>query len=126
MVESVVVISDQSPVGKNSAVEAIRIGSGFTALGEFIDCKIVFTGDAVYLFNKNCDPEAVGMDPLEFRLKNLKDKRMIRVLKAVAKEFGWIQAKVPSGRGFGIATGIDAGTYVAHMQRWRWTKRQDR
>ena len=64
MVESVVIISDQSPIGRNSAVEAIRIGSGFTALGEFIDCKIVFMGDAVYLFNKNCDPEAVGMDPL--------------------------------------------------------------
>lgn len=64
MVESVIVISDQSPIGRNSAVEAIRIGSGFTALGEFIDCKIVFTGDAVYLFNKNCEPEAVGMDPL--------------------------------------------------------------
>ncbi|MFX1295575.1 MAG: DsrE family protein [Promethearchaeota archaeon] len=64
MVESVVIISDQSPIGKNSAIEAIRIGSGFTALGEFIDCKIVFAGDAVYLFNKNCNPEAVGMDPL--------------------------------------------------------------
>jgi len=64
MVESVVVISDQSPIGRNSAVEAIRIGSGFSALGEFIDCKIVFTGDAVYLFNKNCEPEAVGMDSL--------------------------------------------------------------
>ncbi|MFX0007985.1 MAG: DsrE family protein [Promethearchaeota archaeon] len=64
MVESVVIISDQSPIGKNYAIEAIRIGSGFTALGEFIDCKIVFTGDAVYLFNKNCDPEAVGMDSL--------------------------------------------------------------
>jgi len=64
MVESVVIISDQSPIGRNSAVEAIRIGSGFTALGEFIACKIVFMGDAVYLFNKNCDPEAVGMDPL--------------------------------------------------------------
>jgi CO/xanthine dehydrogenase Mo-binding subunit len=40
---------------------------------------------------------------------------MIRVLQAVAKKFGWKTAKVPSGRGFGIATGIDAGTYVAHM-----------
>ena len=48
MVESVVIISDQAPIGKNSVVEAIRIGSGFTALGEIIDCKIVFTGDAVY------------------------------------------------------------------------------
>jgi len=64
MIESVVVISDKSPVGRNSAIEAIRIGSGFTALGEFIDCKVVFTGDAVYLFNRQCNPEAVGMDPL--------------------------------------------------------------
>ncbi|MFX1377351.1 MAG: DsrE family protein [Promethearchaeota archaeon] len=64
MIESVVIISDHSPIGRNSAVEAIRIGSGFTALGEFIDCKIVLTGDAVYLFNKYCNPEEVGMDPL--------------------------------------------------------------
>jgi nicotinate dehydrogenase subunit B len=58
---------------------------------------------------------AVGMDPLEFRLRNLKDERMIRVLKAVAGKFGWTPAKVPSGRGYGVASGIDAGTYVAHM-----------
>jgi sulfur relay (sulfurtransferase) DsrF/TusC family protein len=64
MVNSVVIVSEQSPIGRNSAVEAIRIGSGFTALGEYIDCKIVFTGDAVYLFNRYCNPEAVGMDPL--------------------------------------------------------------
>ncbi|MFX0030580.1 MAG: DsrE family protein [Candidatus Hermodarchaeota archaeon] len=64
MIESVVVISDHSPIGRNSAIEAIRIGSGFTALGEFIDCKVVLTGDAVYLFNKYCNPEEVGMDPL--------------------------------------------------------------
>lgn len=56
-----------------------------------------------------------GVDPLEFRLKNLKDKRMIRVLETVAKKFGWSPAKAPSGRGYGIATGIDAGTYVAHI-----------
>jgi nicotinate dehydrogenase subunit B len=56
-----------------------------------------------------------GIDPLEFRLKNLKDKRMIRVLETVAKKFGWTPHKTPSGRGYGISTGIDAGTYVAHM-----------
>jgi CO/xanthine dehydrogenase Mo-binding subunit len=56
-----------------------------------------------------------GIDPLEFRLKNLKDKRMIRVLQAAAEKFGWKPAQAPSGRGYGIATGIDAGTYVAHM-----------
>jgi nicotinate dehydrogenase subunit B len=58
---------------------------------------------------------AAQADPLEFRLKNLKDARMIRVLKAAAEKFGWRSAKAPSGRGFGISCGIDAGTYVAHM-----------
>jgi sulfur relay (sulfurtransferase) DsrF/TusC family protein len=65
MVNSVLIISDQSPVGKNSAVEAIRIGSGFIALGEYIECKIVFMGDAVYLISKNASPEAVGLDNLD-------------------------------------------------------------
>ena len=56
-----------------------------------------------------------GMDPLEFRLKNLQDAKMRRVLQAVAEKFGWTAAKAPSGRGYGVACGIDAGTYVAHM-----------
>jgi isoquinoline 1-oxidoreductase len=56
-----------------------------------------------------------GIDPVEFRLKNLKDDRMIRVLKAAAEKFGWTAAKAPSGRGFGVACGIDAGTYVATL-----------
>ncbi len=65
MVESVLIISDQSPVGKNFTAESIRIGSGFVALGGYIDCKIVFMGDAVYLFNKNASPETVGMDSMD-------------------------------------------------------------
>jgi isoquinoline 1-oxidoreductase len=56
-----------------------------------------------------------GADPLQFRLKHLKDKRMINVLQAAAKKFGWQSIKTPSGRGYGIACGIDAGTYVAFM-----------
>ncbi|MCX6237138.1 MAG: molybdopterin-dependent oxidoreductase [Bacteroidia bacterium] len=56
-----------------------------------------------------------GIDPLEFRLKNLKDERMIGVLKAVAELFGYTPAKNPSGRGYGIACGTDTGTYVAHI-----------
>jgi nicotinate dehydrogenase subunit B len=55
------------------------------------------------------------MDPLEFRLKNLKDEKMITVLKAAADKFGYTPAKNPSGRGFGIACGTDAGTWVAHF-----------
>jgi len=56
-----------------------------------------------------------AMDPVEFRLKNLKDERMLRVLKAAAQKFGWTPSKAPSGRGFGVACGIDSGTYVAHI-----------
>lgn len=59
--------------------------------------------------------QKAGMDPLDFRLKNLKDERMIAVLKAVADKFGYTPAKTPSGRGYGIACGTDVGTYVAHM-----------
>jgi isoquinoline 1-oxidoreductase len=56
-----------------------------------------------------------GIDPLEFRLKHLKDEKMRRVLQTVAEKFGWSGAKPPSGRGYGIACGTDAGTYVATM-----------
>jgi CO/xanthine dehydrogenase Mo-binding subunit len=52
-------------------------------------------------------------DPLEFRLQNLNDEKFIRVLKAAAEKFNWKPAAAPSGRGWGIALGIDAGTYVA-------------
>ena len=56
-----------------------------------------------------------GMDPVEFRMKNLNDERMRRVLQAVAEKFGWSPAKAPSKRGYGVACGTDAGAYVAHM-----------
>ncbi len=55
------------------------------------------------------------VDPLEFRLNNTSDKRMRSVLEAAAARFGWKKAAAPSGRGVGVACGIDAGTYVALM-----------
>jgi isoquinoline 1-oxidoreductase len=57
----------------------------------------------------------VGLDPLEFRMQNLTDQKMQRVLKTAAERFGWKPGKAPSGRGCGIACGTDAGTYVATM-----------
>ncbi|UCG87179.1 MAG: xanthine dehydrogenase family protein molybdopterin-binding subunit [Gemmatimonadota bacterium] len=58
---------------------------------------------------------AAGMDTLEFRLKNTTDERMVSVLKAVAEAHGWEPAVAPrrTGRGRGLACGIDAETYVA-------------
>jgi len=56
-----------------------------------------------------------GIDPVEFRLKNLADEKMIAVIQALVKKFGYTPAKGPSGRGIGIACGTDAGTWVAVM-----------
>ncbi len=57
----------------------------------------------------------IEVDPLQFRLDNLADEKMITVLKALADKFGYTPAAGPSGRGIGIACGIDAGTWVAVM-----------
>jgi isoquinoline 1-oxidoreductase len=54
-----------------------------------------------------------GMDPLEFRLKNLADPRLQAVFQAAAAKFGWGRLKSTAERGFGIAGGVDKGGYVA-------------
>jgi len=56
-----------------------------------------------------------GIDPIEFRLKNLADEKMIAVINALVDKFGYTPAKGPSGRGIGMACGTDAGTWVAVM-----------
>ena len=63
----------------------------------------------------NIMAEKAGMDPLDFRMANLTDKRMIRVLKAVANKFEWKSRKKVNGKGYGISCGTDAGSYVAEM-----------
>jgi isoquinoline 1-oxidoreductase len=54
-----------------------------------------------------------GVDPVEFRVSNLSDQRMLRVLKAATDRFGWAPKRAPSGRGVGVACAIYLGTYVA-------------
>jgi len=49
---------------------------------------------------------AVKMDPLEFRLKNLKDERLRAVFQAAAKQFGWGKSKT-AGQGFGMGGGYE-------------------
>jgi isoquinoline 1-oxidoreductase len=55
----------------------------------------------------------LGIDPLEFRLKNLKEPRLRTVLETAAKGFRWGQAKSGEGRGFGLACGTEKGSFVA-------------
>jgi isoquinoline 1-oxidoreductase len=56
---------------------------------------------------------AIELDPLQFRLKNLKNERLRAVLEAAAKQFGWNTAKPADGHGFGLACGTEKGSYVA-------------
>ena len=56
---------------------------------------------------------ALKMDPLEFRLKNLKDARLKAVLEAAAERLGWEKRKSESHRGIGIAGGVEKGGYMA-------------
>ena len=52
------------------------------------------------------------MDPLEFRLKNLKDARLKAVLEAAAERLGWEKRKSESNRGIGIAGGVSANSQL--------------
>lgn len=55
----------------------------------------------------------LSMDPVQFRLKNLKDERMRAVLEAAATRFGWAKQTKEPMRGVGIACGFEKGGYVA-------------
>ena len=57
---------------------------------------------------------AAGLDPLEFRLANLDDKRLGNVLRAAARGFGWSgPSRAGRNRGAGLAAGFEKGSYIA-------------
>lgn len=53
------------------------------------------------------------IDPLEFRLKNLKNDRLRAVFQAAAEKFRWGKQKDSTGTGFGIGGGFEKGGYIA-------------
>jgi len=57
--------------------------------------------------------QSLKLDPLEFRLKNVKDERLRNVIVAASDKFGWKARQKTPGRGFGIAAGFEKGGYVA-------------
>jgi len=56
---------------------------------------------------------ALKMDPVEFRLKNLKDDRIRAVVEAAAKAFGWEKRKKTPDHGFGMGCGTEKAGFVA-------------
>lgn len=59
----------------------------------------------------------LGLDPVEFRLRNLDDERLIAVLLAAAERAGWDSRE--AGGGWGIACGAEKGGRVATAARVR-------
>jgi isoquinoline 1-oxidoreductase len=55
----------------------------------------------------------LGLDPLDFRLKNLKDERLRAVLKAAADHFQWSAGPREKGNGIGLACGTEKGGFIA-------------
>jgi isoquinoline 1-oxidoreductase len=55
----------------------------------------------------------IGLDPLEFRLRNLKEPRLLAVFEEGAKKFGWGKTKPAHGVGFGMGGGYEKLGYVA-------------
>jgi len=56
---------------------------------------------------------AASMDPLAFRLKNINDPRLRRVVESAAERFGWGKSKTRPNQGFGMACGFEKGGYFA-------------
>jgi nicotinate dehydrogenase subunit B len=54
-------------------------------------------------------------DPLSFRLRHIKNPRMLAVVHAAEQAFGWTPRPGPSGRGFGVALADSRDTLVAAM-----------
>ncbi|HKS81589.1 MAG TPA: molybdopterin cofactor-binding domain-containing protein [Candidatus Acidoferrales bacterium] len=49
----------------------------------------------------------IGMDPLEFRMKNLTNDRLRAVFTAAAEKFGWGKSKPAPGHGYGMGGGYE-------------------
>ncbi|MFW9821765.1 MAG: DsrE family protein [Candidatus Thorarchaeota archaeon] len=75
MVNSILIICEDSPFGKNSAIETIRMAAGLLAVGDIDDSKVVLLNDAVYFLSKNIDPNALQVDHFKnmMRLIDLSD-----------------------------------------------------
>jgi nicotinate dehydrogenase subunit B len=57
--------------------------------------------------------DALGVDPLELRLRHLRDDRLAAVLRAAAERIGWAGRPDAPGLGMGLAGGVEKGARIA-------------
>ncbi|MDX1798394.1 MAG: hypothetical protein R3255_07075, partial [Candidatus Lokiarchaeia archaeon] len=62
MVNSILIICEDGPFGKNSVVESIRMAAGLLAVGDVEICKVILLREAVSFLSKNLAPEALNMN----------------------------------------------------------------
>lgn len=93
--KSVLILCDKGPFGTNSAVEAIRIASGLLGLGEDLDCKVVFLGDAVLVMKNNLQADQIGMDSIDdgMEMADLTDMEIF-LIKEDMEERGMTESDV--------------------------------
>jgi len=65
VVNSIVIICEDGPFGKNSVVESIRMAAGLLAVGDVEICKVILLRDAIYFLNKNLEPESLNMNSFD-------------------------------------------------------------
>ncbi|MCI4369636.1 MAG: molybdopterin-dependent oxidoreductase, partial [Thermoplasmata archaeon] len=59
------------------------------------------------------------IDPLDFRLKNIEDERLLDATRKVAEISGWTRRMAKPGTGFGLAVGLEKGARVATVAEVR-------
>ena len=57
--------------------------------------------------------DALGIDPLELRLRHLRDERLAEVFRVAADRMDWARRPLEPGFGMGIAGGVEKGARVA-------------
>jgi sulfur relay (sulfurtransferase) DsrF/TusC family protein len=69
MINSIVMISEDAPFGKNAVVEAFRMATGLLAVGDIEDVKVILMKDAVHFLRNNLNPKAINADSFDNIMK---------------------------------------------------------
>ena len=114
MVKSVVIVCEDSPIGKNSTTESIRLGAGLMVLGDIKDCKIIFMGDSVYFLSKKFNPEVLNMESMDniYRMLELSDIKIF-VLDSALDHAGISQNDLIDFEMINIATIKEISNYIS-------------
>lgn len=115
MSKSVVIVCEDSPLGKNSAIEAVRMGAGIMVLGDLDECKIIFMGDSVFLLSKSFNPKILNMDSMDniFHMLELSDIEVI-VLDTALSNAGFEKQDIIEFDNVKIASLEEISEHILH------------